>query len=145
VEARAMATLAQWIHVSAAVIGIGGIGFLLVILMPSLRAIDSEQREALARAVLKRFRWVSWSVIILLLASGLYIVREYYWERPWGRAWFFLTFKIVLAFAVFGISLALTLPLGFFDRVRRRRRLWLAIAFGTGIAVILISAYLRRG
>ena len=140
-----MATLVQWIHVTTAVMGIGGVGFLLVVLMPSLKVLDAEQREALARAVLERFRWVSWSVIILLLASGLYNVREYYWRAPWGRAWLFLTIKIVLAFAVFGISLALTLPLGFFDRVRRRRKLWLAIAFGTGIAVIYISAYLRRG
>ena len=140
-----MATLVQWIHVTTEVIGIGGMGFLLVILMPSLRVLNTEQRDALARVVMGRFRWVSWSVIILLMASGLYNVREYYWRAPWGRAWLFLTIKIVLAFIVFGISLALTVPLGFFDHVRRRRKLWLAIAFGTGVAVIYISAYLRRG
>lgn len=140
-----MATLVQWIHVTTAVIGIGGMGFMLVILMPSLKVLNPEQREALARAVMERFRWVSWSAIILLLASGLYNVREYYWRAPWGRAWFFLTIKILLSFTVFGISLALTVPLGFFDRLRRKRKLWLAIAFGTGIAVIYISAYLRRG
>jgi uncharacterized membrane protein len=140
-----MATLVHWIHVTTAVIGIGGMGFLLIILTPSLRVLNAEQREALARAVLERFRWVSWSVIILLLTSGLYNVRQGYWERPWGRAWFFLTIKIVLAFAVFGISLALTVPLGFLDGVRRRRKLWLAIAFGIGVAVIYVSAYLRRG
>ena len=139
-----MATLVQWVHVTTAVIGIGGMGFLLLILMPSLRVLNPEQRDALARVVMGRFRWVSWSVIILLMASGLYNVREYYWRAPWGRAWLFLTLKILLAFVVFGISLALTVPLGFFDRVRRRRKLWLAIAFGTGVAVIYISAYLRR-
>jgi len=139
-----MATLVQWIHVTTAVIGIGGMGFLLLILMPSLRVLNPEQRDALARVVMGRFRWVSWSVIILLMASGLYNVREYYWRAPWGRAWLFLTLKILLAFVVFGISLALTVPLGFLDRVRRRRKLWLAIAFGTGVAVIYISAYLRR-
>jgi hypothetical protein len=140
-----MPTLVQWIHITTAVIGIGGMGFLLIALVPSLRVLNPEQREALARAILGRFRWVSWSVIILLFASGLYNVRQAYWERPWGRAWFFLTIKIVLAFAVFGISLGLTVPLGFFDRVRRRRRLWLAIAFAIGVAVIYVSAYLRRG
>ena len=97
------------------------------------------------RAVAGRFRWVSWSVIALLIASGLYNVKEYYWEVAWGRSWFFLTVKIVLAFAVFGIALALTLPLQVFDRLRERRQKWLRVALGLGIAVILISAYLRRG
>ena len=140
-----MTTLMQWVHVTTAVIGIGGMGFLLVVLMPSLQVLSPEQREALARAVQQRFRWVSWSAIFLLLTSGLYNVSQFYWERPWGRAWFFLTIKILLAFVVFGISLGLTLPLGYFERLRQKRKLWLAVAFGTGLAVIFISAYLRRG
>jgi len=140
-----MSTLVQWIHVTAAVIGVGGMAFLLIIMMPSLRVLNPEQREAFARTVLEKFRWVSWSVIILLQVSGIYNVRQNYWERPWGKAWLFLTIKIVLAFVVFGISLALSLPLGFFVGVRRRRKLWLGIAFATAVAVIYISAYLRRG
>jgi uncharacterized membrane protein len=140
-----MTTLVQWIHVTAAVIGIGGMGFLLLILRPSLRVLNSEQREQLAKAVLGRFRWASWIVIGVLLASGLYALRQYYWEVPWGKAWKFLTLKIVLALVVFLLSLGLTLPLKFLERFRARRHLWLAIAFGLGISVILISAYLRRG
>jgi len=140
-----MSTLVQWIHLTAAVIGIGGMGFLLIIMMPSLRVLNPEQREALARAALEKFRWVTWSVIILLLVSGIYNVRQNYWERPWGKAWLFLTIKIVLAFVVFGLSLALSVPFRFLNPVRRRRRLWLGIAFAIGAAVIYISAYLRRG
>jgi uncharacterized membrane protein len=140
-----MATFVQWVHVTAAVIGIGGIGFLLFILMPSAGALSPEERDALASSVLGRFRWVSWSVILLLLASGFYNVRQYYWELAWGKSWLFLTIKIVLAFVVFAIALALTLPLGFLDRVRRERQRWLAIAFAVGVAVIYLSAYLRRG
>jgi len=140
-----MPTLVQWIHLTAAVIGIGGMGYLLIIFMPSLRVLNPEQRDALWRAALERFRWVSWSAIVLLLASGIYNVRQNYWERPWGKAWLFLTIKIVLAFVLFGISLALSIPFGFLDGVRRRRKLWLRIAFGVGLAVIYISAYLRRG
>jgi len=140
-----MPTFVQWIHITAAVIGIGGMGFLLIVFMPTLRILSPEQRDALVRAALGRFRWVSWSVMVLLLTSGIYNVRQTYWRTPWGRAWLFLTIKIVLAFIVFGISLALSLPFGFLDPIRRRRKLWLAIAFGVGIAVVYISSYLRRG
>jgi uncharacterized membrane protein len=138
-----MSTLFQWVHVGAAVVGVGGMGFLIIVLLPSLSVLSSEQHEMLAQAVMGRFRWVSWTVIVLLLVSGLYNVKPV-WEAPWGTYWRFLTVKVILAFLVFAISLTLTLPLKFLEQFRARRRLWLTLAFALGLIVILISAYLRR-
>ncbi|MGD0006999.1 MAG: CopD family protein [Terriglobia bacterium] len=139
-----MSTLVQWLHVTAVVIGVGGMAFLLFILMPSLGALDPEHRDLLAKQVMDRFRWIVWSAIIVLLVSGLYSIRQYYWEAAWGKSWALLTVKIVLALFVFVISLALTLPFKLFDRVRARRQIWLTIAVGLAVATIFISAYLRR-
>ncbi|HEV2233141.1 MAG TPA: hypothetical protein VGV68_07035 [Terriglobia bacterium] len=139
-----MSTLVQWIHLSAAVLGIGGIAFMHIILLPSARVLNPDQREILLKAVTGKFRWVSWSVILLLLASGLYNVRQFYWEVPWGHSWKVLTVKIVLALLLFIIVLALTLPLKFLNWFRARRQMWLAIALTLAMTVILISAYLRR-
>ncbi len=138
-----MSTLFQWIHVAAAVIGVGGIAFILIALKPSLRVLSPEQRELLVRAVRARFRWVTWGCAILLLVSGLYNVKTRYWEEAWGIGWKWLTVKLVLAGVIFLITLALTLPLRILNRVQAKRDLWLAIAFGVAIGVILISAYLR--
>jgi len=140
-----MSTLFQWIHVAAAAIGVGGIGFILIALKPSLRVLSPDQRELLVRAVRARFRWVTWGCAILLVVSGLYNVKARYWEAPWGAAWKWLTVKLVLSGAIFVITLALTLPLRVLDRVQAKRDMWLAIAFGAAIGVILISAYLRMG
>lgn len=140
-----MATLMQWVHVMAAVVGIGGMAFLLLFLIPSLRVLDVEQRDALFRAVAGRFRWASWSAIFLLLISGLFNIRRFYWEEPWDKAWKFLALKISLSFALFAITLALTIPLKVFDRLRARLRTWLIVALSLGVVVILLSAYLRRG
>lgn len=139
-----MSTFVQWIHLSAAVLGIGGIAFMHIILLPSARVLNPDQREILLKAVTGKFRWVSWSVILLLLASGLYNVRQFYWEVPWGHSWKVLTVKIVLALLLFIIVLALTLPLKFLNWFRARRQMWLAIALTLAMTVILISAYLRR-
>jgi uncharacterized membrane protein len=139
-----MATFAQWVHVSAAVIGVGGMGFMLLVLLPSVGVLSDEQRALLLKFVLGRFRWVTWSVILLLIASGLYNV-GLVWLVPWGIYWKVLTIKIILALLVFTIVLCLTIPVGIFRNFRERRQLWLSIAFGLAMAVILISAYLRRG
>ncbi|MEJ2009165.1 MAG: hypothetical protein P8Z30_13595 [Acidobacteriota bacterium] len=139
-----MATFAQWVHVSAAVLGVGGMAFMLFILFPSADILSREQRDVLLKVVHGRFRWVAWSVIFLLLASGLYNVKLV-WLVPWGLYWKFLTVKIILALMVFAIVLCLTIPLGVFNWFRQRRSLWLSVAFSLAMAVILISAYLRRG
>lgn len=140
-----MATFMQWVHLLAAVVGLGGMAFLLLILIPALRVLSAEQREALSKAVAGRFRWASWSAMILLLVSGLYNVRHSYWEVPWGTAWKFLTLKVVLSFALFAIVLGITIPFRLFEPLRARRRKFLLVAFLLGVAVVLISAYLRRG
>ena len=139
-----MSTVMQWIHLAAAVVGVGGIAFLVFLLIPSARVLLPEQRDLLLKKVLRRFRLVSWTVIVLLTASGLYNERAYYWELAWGRAWLLLTVKIVLALLVFAVSLSLTLPLNVLARVRERREQWLVTAFTVAMVVILISAYLRR-
>ncbi len=139
-----MDTFFQWIHLSAAVIGVGGMAFLLFALFPATGFLGEEHRNRLLREVLGRFRWITWGVIFLLLVSGLYNVRLV-WLVPWGRYWEFLTIKIILAFIVFAIVLLLTLPVSRFKWFRARRELWLSIAFTLAMIVILISAYLRRG
>ncbi len=139
-----MATLMQWIHLSAAVVGVGGIAFLVFLLIPSSRALSAEHRDLLMKKIQGRFRWVSWTVIVLLIGSGLYNIRAYYWELAWSRVWALLTIKIALALLVFAVSLALTLPLPVLARFRERRERWLTAAFALAMVVILISAYLRR-
>ena len=140
-----MSTFMQWLHLMAAVVGLGGMGFLLLIVMPSLRVLRDEKREELSKAIAGRFRWASWSAIAVLMISGLYNIRRYYWEDPWDRAWKLLTLKLVVSFAMFGIFLGLTIPLRFLEPMRARRKTWLIAGFSLGVAVVLISAYLRRG
>jgi uncharacterized membrane protein len=140
-----MSTIIQWVHIMSAVIGLGGMGFMILILIPSLSVLSPEQREALSKAIASRFRWATWSAVTLLLLSGLYNVRRFYWEEPGGRAWDFLTLKILLSFTLFAIVLGLTIPFRLFEPLRVRRRNWLLVAFILGVVVVLISAYLRRG
>jgi len=139
-----MFTILQWVHLTAVVLGVGGMAFLLIVLTPGLGDLQPEQRQRLAKLVMNRFRWVLWSAMAVLLLSGLYNIREYYWEVAWGKSWELLTVKIVLAGVVFAIALAVTLPFKLFDWVRARRQTWLAIAVGLAVVVIFISAYLRR-
>ena len=140
-----MSVLMQWIHLVAAVVGIGGLGFIHMILIPASRDLEPEQRDLLFKRVSRKFQYVIWSVVLMLITSGLYSIHAHAWERPWGVYWKWLIVKIVLALCVFFISLGLNLPLAVFDWLRQKRQMWLSIAFTLAMIVILISAYLRRG
>ena len=140
-----MSILMQWIHLVAAVVGIGGLGFIHMILIPASRDLEPGQRDLLFKRVSRKFQYVIWSVVLLLITSGLYNIHAHAWERPWGVYWKWLIVKIVLALCVFFISLGLNLPLAVFDWLRAKRPMWLSIAFTLAMIVILISAYLRRG
>jgi uncharacterized membrane protein len=138
-----MTTLVQWVHLIAAIVAVGGMAFVLFILLPSLSTLEEEQRTIFAKTVMGRFRWVSWSAIIMLIGSGIYNIRVRAREAPWGTYWKLLTLKIFLALVVFTISLLLTLPIPALESFRARRRRWLSIALGVAVGVILISAFLR--
>jgi len=139
-----MSSFVQWVHLIAAAVGVGGMAFLAAILLPSLHIVEPAQRELILKRVIGRFRWVSWILVPLLMSSGLYNVRQYYWEVRWGGHWELLVTKIVLSGIMFSIVLALTLPFRVFDWFRARRERWLAAALALGFIIFFISALLRR-
>lgn len=140
-----MSVLMQWIHLVAAVVGIGGLGFIHMILIPASRDLEPSQRDLLLKRVSRKYQYVVWGVVLMLITSGLYNIHAHAWERPWGIYWKWLIVKIFLAFVVFFFSLGLNIPLSIFDWLRQKRQMWLSITFSVALVVILISAYLRRG
>jgi putative copper export protein len=140
-----MPTIIHWIHLIAAVFSVGGLAFILFVVIPSLKVLDPEDRELISRRIMYRFLWLNLAATFLLFVSGLYGIRQFYWEVAWGWSWVLLTVKIVLALIVFIISLALTLRIKILDRIRAQQQTWLTIALGLGMAIIFIAAYLRRG
>ncbi len=58
------------LHLICAVLWIGGIGFLLLVLRPSLAGLAPRKRLDLHQAALRRFLRLVWHLLPVLLASG---------------------------------------------------------------------------
>ena len=78
---------AVFIHLASAIIWVGGSLFLALVLIPVLRRFmpapgqTSEHPQLppdLLGTVARRFRWISWVCIVLLVATGLYILPTRY-------------------------------------------------------------------
>ena len=62
-----------WLHYLANVMWIGGMAFNILVLRPSMVAIDQNQRPVLGTTVLKRFIIFAWLSIIVLILTGISI------------------------------------------------------------------------
>ena len=60
-----------WLHYLATVMWIGGMAFNILVLRPSMAAIDQNQRPVLGTTVLKRFIIFAWLSIAVLIISGI--------------------------------------------------------------------------
>lgn len=67
--------IAVVIHVLSAVIWVGGVIFIAAVALPGARALpDEEARVAAVSEIATRFRTLGWTLIALLLGSGIYLI-----------------------------------------------------------------------
>lgn len=70
-----MLALVKLLHLAAAILWLGGMGFMLLALRPAATAtLAPPQRLPLMAAAMRRFFVVVWLCIATLLASGLYML-----------------------------------------------------------------------
>jgi copper resistance protein D len=61
-----------YLHILAAATWVGGIIFLVVVVVPSLRRLDRATAAPMLRATVFRFRAVGWGAFAVLLVTGIY-------------------------------------------------------------------------
>lgn len=70
-----LSVIADWLHLLATAVWIGGMAFNIWVLRPSLTSIDPPQRIKLGSAVLNRFIYIAWACIATLIFTGIFIAR----------------------------------------------------------------------
>ena len=97
-----MVTLIKFFHLAAAIVWMGGIGFMLFALRPAAAAtLPPPQRLPLIAATLKRFFSIVWATIAVLLLSGLAMLLAVGMKNaPLG--WHLMFGIGLLMFALFG-------------------------------------------
>ena len=61
-----------YLHILAAATWVGGIIFLVAVIVPSLRKLDATTAGPMLRATVFRFRALGWVAFAVLLVTGLY-------------------------------------------------------------------------
>lgn len=105
-------TLLYFLHLVAAVFWIGGIGYILFVLMPAVTTVALRDRARFMPIVLRRYLVVVWISIAVLAGTGLYrmfmvwdAAASGFWATGLGHT---LAGKLVLVVVLIGIAVRLT-------------------------------------
>src|SRR5262249_2939933 len=131
----------RWIHITAAVVGVGGAVFLLWVLLSAARAAGADESRPVLEIVHRRYRGLVRSVMALLLLTGAYnLVLVIPRARALGSMkpvyHSVLGTKILLALALFGIAEALLASSGGVARLATGRARGLAAVVGLALLIL---------
>lgn len=141
--------LMRWVHVAAAVMGVGGTILMRFAVLPALETLPNGS-EVLT-AIRPMYKRLIHTAIGLLLLTGFYNyiyvsipkVREFKDASPNPLALYHpvMGMKILLSLALFAIAIAVLAPVPSFHE---NRKTWLSVNVLLGLVIMLLAAYLRR-
>lgn len=160
--------ISVFIHIVSAIVWIGGMTFMIMVLVPALRKnVDRKTFSALFHSVGVRFRKIGWIALLLLIITGVYNLdfRGYDLEDLWTGALFMGEFGHVLMQKLIAFSAILLIsivhdfwigptatrlarqdPLSQQTARYRKSAAWMGrINFMLGIIVVAMGIVLVRG
>jgi len=136
-----MNAIMKFVHVLAVVLAVGGMHYVMTVLMPVAKQMGPPGGPQLMERASKKFHVIVWIAIVLLLLSGLHLLFARGWlGRPDTRGLMLL--KIGLALAVFAISLGLSLPLPALANFQKKRALFLRVNVVLAMIVIFLGCWI---
>ncbi|MCC6578840.1 MAG: hypothetical protein IT440_00225 [Phycisphaeraceae bacterium] len=97
--------LMRFLHITGAILAVGGLSFIAACFRPSLKSLPQDQRDALAGAVRGRFLKVQLIAIALLVISGVYgwILSAAAYKAIGPAANAMIGIKVLLALILFAV------------------------------------------
>jgi len=127
----------RWIHIASVVTLIGGFLFARIALAPALRVLPENERRTAGRRAVASFSPLIYTVIVTILASGIYNYLTGLRHPAVYQAWFGL--KLLFVAHIFAVAILYAKR----DVGEDKRERWVTGIVISGLIVIGISAYLR--
>ena len=139
-----MDIISRWLHIAAAAVAVGGLVYGRLVLASALQALGEEDRARFLAKLSDRLKPLAVTVIIALLASGIYNLLNVLQGGGVGANYHMVfAVKFLLAVHVFGMLYLVAMPpSGDSARDAKRPRLMAGAAI-SGLIILALGAYLR--
>jgi hypothetical protein len=137
--------VSRWLHVSTAIVLVGGTVFIRFVLTPSAEKLPPGEHDRLRELVTATWRKFVMAGIALFLLTGFYNYIAVAIPKHHGDHLYHMLMgiKILAAFGVFFLAEALVGRSAAFARFRENRKAWLLVLIVTAFAIVAISSLLR--
>ena len=140
-----LAIAARWVHILSAITAVGGAIFMRFVLMPAAQAeLSPESRASLHARLVARWKYIVRVCIGGLLATGsfnFYLALESGIKAPLYHALFGI--KLLMAFAVFFLAIALSGSGPGFSGLRTNAKKWSLVLISLAVLAVMTSGILR--
>jgi hypothetical protein len=135
----------RWLHVSTAIVLVGGTVFIRFVLTPSAEQLPQTEHDRLRELVTATWRKVVRAGILLFLLTGFYnyLLVALPQHQHDKRYHMLMGIKIVAALGVFFLAEALVGRSAAFAGLRQNRKTWLCVLVVLAFAIVAISSVLR--
>lgn len=137
-------TISRIVHVSTAIVLVGGSAFTLMVLLPSAKQLSEEAHQQLAAAINGRWKKFVHGGIALFLLSGFYNYMQamplHKGDGPWHML---MGIKMLLAFVIFFLASALVGRSQKMAGMRANKGKWLTVIVVLAAIVVSLSGYLK--
>ena len=140
-----VAVLSRWVHVGTAIVVVGGTFFVRFVLMPAAASLPDAEHAALRERLMGRWKMFVHTGVLLFLLSGFYNYLVVGLPQHRGDKLYhaLLGTKIILAFVVFFVAIALTGRSKGTQVFRQKARTWLAVNVLLAAIIVGISGFLK--
>lgn len=136
--------LSRIVHVSVAIVLVGGTVFMRFVLLPAARELPEPEHDQLRQRLLARWKRVVHSGILMLLISGFYnYMKQIPLHKGDGLYHALLGTKMILALIVFFIASALVGRSAAFETMRQNRAKWLGVLVLLSALIVGISGVVK--
>jgi uncharacterized membrane protein len=131
----------RFIHISSAIVLLGGIVYARQVLVPTLNALPEDVRLEAAGRAQRKYRSTLFSLLVLIVGSGFYNLLGGPKHTYAYQMWFGI--KMLLVAHIFSAAILwVTSPYGDVRVAAKSKHRLVSVAI-SGLIVVLISAYLR--
>ncbi len=133
------------LHITGAIIALGGSIFARFALLPSMRALPADAQAGLRDDVRRRFLWLFMLAAAALLVSGFYNYLHNESPVHSGQPLYhaLMGTKIILSLSVFTLGSALLGRAPVFDGLRKKAATWMAVNVVLALIIVVLAALLR--
>jgi len=135
--------LFRFIHIASVILFLGGVFYARQVLVPVLEVLPEDARMTSAAGAQFRFRTVLWTLLVLIVGSGLYNFFTYSGPKHTSAYQIWFGIKMLLVAHILASAILWgTSPYGDVTIAGKSKRRLAGIMI-SGLLVVAISAYLR--